>query len=85
MQKYLNYVTVYTFVNIYQDLLIFNNYEHFYYENTSYSLYAIHEYNIYIYNVIYDLANLAIQYSKSHRRSLKIGIVGFAFTPSNSI
>ena len=48
MQKYLNYVTVYTFVNIYQDLLIFNNYEHFYYENTSYSLYAIHEYNIYI-------------------------------------
>ena len=48
MQKYLNYVTVYTFVNTYQDLLIFNNYEHFYYENTSYSLYAIHEYNIYI-------------------------------------
>ena len=40
---------------------------------------------IYIYNVIYDLANLAIQYSKSHRRSLKIGIVGFAFTRSNSI
>ena len=40
---------------------------------------------IYTYNVIYDLANLAIQYSKSHRRSLKIGIVGFAFTHSNSI
>ena len=38
MQKYLNYVTVYTFVNIYQDLLIFNNYEHFYYENTIHSL-----------------------------------------------
>ena len=38
MQKYLNYITAYTFVNIYQDILIFNYYEHFYYENTIYSL-----------------------------------------------
>ena len=38
MQKYLNYVTAYTFVNIYQDILIFNYYEHFYYENTIHSL-----------------------------------------------
>ena len=29
MQKYFNYVTAYTFVNIYQDILIFNYYEHF--------------------------------------------------------
>ena len=29
MQKYLNYVSVYTLDNIYQDLLVFNYHEHF--------------------------------------------------------
>ena len=47
MQKYLNYVTVYTFVNvnIYQDLLIFNNYAR------------------YRYNIIYDFDDLLVVFN----------------------